>query len=251
LRARSGLEVEDIGAPMDVLWFRVGKRGGDDELFARVDRGRMMVTIDRGDYWQCAYVIAKGGFDAVRARGLDAFRADVVAISPVLGSGIAELRSWDHVKLLTVAIDRLRRWALPGLLCIGDAAHAMSPVGGVGVNLAVQDAVAAANLLAEPLLAGAPSLDDLMAVQRRRAFPTRATQKLQVLIQNTVIASSMEAGGPVAPPLAARIADRVPAIRGLAARLIGIGLRPEHVRSPEARLAHRTGPSQSGCLPSA
>jgi 2-polyprenyl-6-methoxyphenol hydroxylase-like FAD-dependent oxidoreductase len=230
LRARSGLEVEAIGAPMDVLWFRAGKRGGDDELFARVDRGRMMVTIDRGGYWQCAYVIAKGGFDAVRARGLDAFRADVVAIAPVLGSGIAELRSWDDVKLLTVAIDRLRRWALPGLLCIGDAAHAMSPVGGVGVNLAVQDAVAAANLLAEPLLDGAPSLDDLMAVQRRRAFPTRATQKLQVLIQNTVIASSMEAGGPVAPPLAARIADRVPAIRGLAARLIGIGLRPEHVR---------------------
>ena len=149
VRPRAGLEVEEIGAPMDVLWFRAGKRANETEsVFGRIETGKMMVTFDRGDYWQCAYVIAKGQYDAVKARGLEAFRADVVSMAPVLKAGMSDVKTWDDVKLLTVAINRLKRWTLPGLLCIGDAAHAMSPVGGVGVNLAVQDAVATANLLA-------------------------------------------------------------------------------------------------------
>jgi 2-polyprenyl-6-methoxyphenol hydroxylase-like FAD-dependent oxidoreductase len=144
VRQRAGLAVEEIGAPMDVLWFRAGKRADENEsLFARLDPGKMMVTFDRGDYWQCAYVLAKGEYEAVRARGLEAFREVIVSMAPILKSGMADVKSWDDVKLLTVAINRLNRWTSPGLLCIGDAAHAMSPVGGVGVNLAVQDAVAA------------------------------------------------------------------------------------------------------------
>ena len=177
VRQRAGLEVEDIGAPMDVLWFRAGKRADENEnLFARLDPGKMMVTFDRGDYWQCAYVIAKGQYEAVRARGLDAFRDAIVGMAPILKSGMADVKSWDDVKLLTVTINRLKRWTRPGLLCIGDAAHAMSPVGGVGVNLAVQDAVATANLLAAKLANGCPSEDELDAVRRRRAFPVRMTQ---------------------------------------------------------------------------
>ncbi len=158
VRERAGLAVEEIGAPMDVLWFRVGRRPDESEkLFARVEPGKMMVTFDRGDYWQCAYVIAKGQYDAVKARGLAALLDDVVRLAPILKSGISDVKSWDDVKLLTVAINRLKRWTLPGLLCIGDAAHAMSPVGGVGVNLAVQDAVATANLLAAKLAGGCPT----------------------------------------------------------------------------------------------
>ena len=234
LRASAGLEVEDLGAPMDVLWFRAGKHGPGDELLARVDAGRMMITLDRGDYWQCAYVIPKGRIDAVRARGLDAFRADAVRLAPALDPGIAEVASWDEVKLLTVTIDRLRRWALPGLVCIGDAAHAMSPVGGVGVNLAVQDAVAAANLLAGPLAGGCPPLAALEAVQARRAFPARMTQRMQVAVQDIVVRRALDAGGPVRPPLPVRIVGAVPPLQRLAARMIGIGVRPEHVRSPVA-----------------
>lgn len=234
LRAQSGLEVEDVGAPIDVLWFRVGKHVPADGLFFRVEAGRMMITIDRGDYWQCAYVIAKGAIERVRARGLDAFRTDVAALAPALAGGLAELGSWDDVKLLTVAINRLRRWALPGFLCIGDAAHAMSPIGGVGVNLAVQDAVAAANLLAERLRTGAPPLVDLEAVQRRRAFPARVTQRIQTILQDEVISAALDAGRPVRPPLPVRVIDAVPRLQGLTARMIGIGVRPEHVRSPEA-----------------
>ena len=174
VRERAGLEVEEIGAPMDVLWFRAGKREGENEnLFARVDPGKMMVTFDRGDYWQCAYVIPKGQYDAVKARGLPALLDDIARMAPILKSGLAEVKSWDDVKLLTVAVNRLKRWTRPGLLCIGDAAHAMSPIGGVGVNLAVQDAVATANLLAAKLADGCPSEDELDAVRRRREFPVQ------------------------------------------------------------------------------
>ena len=181
VRQRAGLEVEEIGAPMDVLWFRAGKRANETEsVFGRIETGKMMVTFDRGDYWQCAYVIAKGQYDAVKARGLDAFRADVVSMAPVLKAGMSDVKTWDDVKLLTVAINRLKRWTRPGLLCIGDAAHAMSPVGGVGVNLAVQDAVATANLLAAKLADGCPSEHELDAVRRRREFPVRMTQRMQV-----------------------------------------------------------------------
>jgi len=198
VRERAGLEVEEIGAPMDVLWFRAGRRANETEnLFARVQTGKMLVTFDRGDYWQCAYVIAKDQFDAVKARGLDVFRNDVIGMAPVLSAGMADVKSWDDVKLLTVAINRLKRWTLPGLLCIGDAAHAMSPVGGVGVNLAIQDAVATANLLAAKLVAvkesrGCPVEDDLDAVRRRRTFPVRMTQTMQVVVQNNIISVALE-----------------------------------------------------------
>ncbi|MDP1582153.1 MAG: FAD-dependent oxidoreductase [Bradyrhizobium sp.] len=234
VRQRAGLEVVDIGAPMDVLWFRAGKRADENEnLFARLDPGKMMVTFDRGDYWQCAYVIAKGQYDAVRARGLDAFRDAIVGMAPILKSGMADVKSWDDVKLLTVTINRLKRWTRPGLLCIGDAAHAMSPVGGVGVNLAVQDAVATANLLAASLANGCPSEGELDAVRRRREFPVRMTQRMQVVVQNRLISAALKPGGaPLRPPLPVRLINAVPWLQGITARLIGLGVRPEHVEWP-------------------
>jgi 2-polyprenyl-6-methoxyphenol hydroxylase-like FAD-dependent oxidoreductase len=236
VRQRSGLEVDEIGAPMDVLWFRAGRRADENEsLFARLDAGKMMVTFDRGDYWQCAYVIAKGQYDAVKARGLEAFRADVISMAPILKSGMADVKTWDDVKLLTVAINRLKRWTRPGLLCIGDAAHAMSPVGGVGVNLAVQDAVATANLLAAKLVKGCPSEHELDAVRRRREFPVRMTQAMQVVVQNRIISVALKPGDrPVQAPLVARIVNAVPWLQGITARFLAVGVRPEHVHSPEA-----------------
>jgi 2-polyprenyl-6-methoxyphenol hydroxylase-like FAD-dependent oxidoreductase len=236
VRERAGLEVEEIGAPMDVLWFRAGKRADENEsLFARLEAGKMMVTFDRGDYWQCAYVIAKGQYDAVRARGLDAFLADVAGMAPVLKPGISDVKTWDDVKLLTVAINRLRRWARPGLLCIGDAAHAMSPVGGVGVNLAVQDAVATANLLAAKLTEGCPSEQELDAVRRRREFPVRMTQAMQVVVQNNIISVALKPGDqPLRVPVFARVVNALPWLQGVTARFIGLGVRPEHVHSPVA-----------------
>ncbi|MDR3485384.1 MAG: FAD-dependent oxidoreductase [Bradyrhizobium sp.] len=234
VRQRANLEVEEIGAPMDVLWFRAGKRASETEsVFARVETGKMLVTFDRGDYWQCAYVIAKGQYDAVKARGLDAFRGDVVGMAPILKSGISDVKTWDDVKLLTVAINRLKRWTLPGLLCIGDAAHAMSPVGGVGVNLAVQDAVATANLLAARLAKGCPTEDELDAVRRRREFPVRITQAMQVMVQNNLISVALKPGDrPLRAPLFARLINVVPWLQGVTARFVGLGARPEHVRSP-------------------
>jgi 2-polyprenyl-6-methoxyphenol hydroxylase-like FAD-dependent oxidoreductase len=233
VRERARLEVEEIGAPMDVLWFRAGKRADEKErLFARVETGKMMVTFDRGDYWQCAYVIAKGQYDAVKARGLEAFHGDIVAMAPVLQHGIADVRTWDDVKLLTVAINRLKRWTRPGLLCIGDAAHAMSPVGGVGVNLAVQDAVATANLLAGKLVNGSPSEEELGAVRERREFPMRMTQRMQVIVQNNIISVALKGDRKMTPPLLLRVVSSVPWLQGLAARFLAVGVRPEHVHLP-------------------
>jgi 2-polyprenyl-6-methoxyphenol hydroxylase-like FAD-dependent oxidoreductase len=236
LRECAGLQVEEIGAPMDVLWFRAGKGPNDTEkIFARVDPGKMMVTFDRGDYWQCAYVIPKGGYEAVKARGLPALLDDIVRMAPVLKSGIADVKSWDDLKLLTVAINRLHKWAQPGLLCIGDAAHAMSPMGGVGVNLAVQDAVAAANLLAAKLAVGSPTEAELDAVQARREFPVRVTQRMQVIGQDNIIALALKHGSqPLKAPLPLRIVTAVPWLQGITARFLGLGVRPEHVRSPVA-----------------
>src|SRR5579864_1157636 len=241
VRERAGLEVEEIGAPMDVLWFRAGRRANETEnLFARVQTGKMLVTFDRGDYWQCAYVIAKGQFDAVKARGLDAFRSDVIGMAPPLGAGMSDVKTWDDVKLLTVAINRLERWSRPGLLCIGDAAHAMSPIGGVGVNLAIQDAVATANLLASKLVAlkasrGCPSEQELEAVQYRRSFPVRMTQAMQVVVQNKLISQVVKPGQtPIQVPLFLRVVSSVPWLQALAGRLVAIGVRPEHVHSPAA-----------------
>ena len=236
VRQRAKLQVEEIGAPMDVLWFRAGRRPDENEnLFARLEPGKMMVTFDRGEYWQCAYVIAKGQYDAVKARGLDAFRAAIAGMAPVLKAGMADVKTWDDVKLLTVAVNRLERWTRPGLLCIGDAAHAMSPVGGVGVNLAVQDAVATANLLAAKLVQGIPSEDELDAVRRRRTFPVRMTQAMQTLVQNNIISVALKPGDqPLKVPLAARLVNALPWLQGITARFLAIGVRPEHVMSPAA-----------------
>ena len=234
VRERAGLATEEIGAPMDVLWFRAGKTENETEsVFARVEPGRMMVTFDRGDYWQCAYIIAKGQYDAVKARGLPALLDDVARVAPILKSGLADVKSWDDVKLLTVAINRLARWTRPGLLCIGDAAHAMSPMGGVGVNLAVQDAVATANLLAAKLVNGCPPEDELDAVRQRREFPVRMTQRMQVVAQDNIVRAALKAGNePLKAPLVMRLITAVPWLQGITARFIGLGVRPEHVQSP-------------------
>ncbi|WLA69446.1 FAD-dependent oxidoreductase [Bradyrhizobium diazoefficiens] len=236
VRERAGLEVEEIGAPMDVLWFRAGRKADETEsVFARVEPGKMMITFDRGDYWQCAYVIAKGQHDAVKARGLRALLDDVVRMAPILRSGIADVKSFDDIKLLTVAINRLARWTRPGLLLIGDAAHAMSPVGGVGVNLAVQDAVATANLLADKLQHGCPSEDELDAVRRRREFPVKMTQAMQVIVQNNIISGALQGGDrPLKVPLIVRLITALPWLQGIPARLIALGVRPEHVQSKAA-----------------
>ena len=235
LRAQARLPVRDLGAPIDVLWFRLSRRPDDtDETQGRFEAGRIFVMLNRGDYWQCAYVVAKGSFEAVKARGLAAFQADLRPLLPFAEARAAELADWDQVKLLGVQVNRLETWSRPGLLCIGDAAHAMSPVGGVGVNLAVQDAVAAANALAEPLRRGAVAERDLKAVQRRRAWPTRATQALQILVQNRVLLAALESDAPIRPPRALRVIAAVPGLRDLPAWIIGMGLRRERLRAPQA-----------------
>jgi 2-polyprenyl-6-methoxyphenol hydroxylase-like FAD-dependent oxidoreductase len=234
VRSLARLPVEEIGAPIDVLWMRLPKRAADAGMAAlgNIRNGHVFVMLDRVDYWQCAYVIPKGGYDELRRMGLDAFRAEIVGVVPFLADRIAELAAWDQVKLLTVRIDRLRQWHRPGLLCIGDAAHAMSPIGGVGINLAIQDAVAAANLLHGPLQHGTPSAAELHAVQRRRELPTRVTQRMQVFLQDHVIFRTLKSGAPMKPPLAVRLLNRFPLLRRIPARLVGLGFRPEHVRTP-------------------
>jgi 2-polyprenyl-6-methoxyphenol hydroxylase-like FAD-dependent oxidoreductase len=235
VRDLAGFEVTDIGAPIDVLWMRLSKKPTDpDAILGRMNHGAILITLDRGDYWQCAYVIRKGGNDALRARGLDAFRQDIVRIAPFLADRVSELGDWDQVKLLTVAVNRLKRWWRPGLLCIGDAAHAMSPVGGVGINLAVQDAVAAANILAAPLLAGTLGTGDLDAVQRRRTLAMRVIQKMQVVIQERIIDRVLKSDKPVKAPAPMKLFNKYPRLRWIPARVVGLGVRPEHLRSPEA-----------------
>ena len=232
VRARAGFAVENLGAPMDVLWMRLSRRPSDPgQIGGYVNFGRMMVTLNRGDYWQCAYLIRKGGHDQVKARGLDAFRADIVKIVPWLADRVGELKEWDDVKLLTVAVDRLPRWWRPGLLCIGDAAHAMSPVGGVGVNLAVQDAVAAANILAAPLRLGQLSENHLDQVQRRRTFPMKIIQRMQLTVQKQIIDRVLGSGAPASAPFIFRMFNAFPFLRRIPARIVGIGVRPEHVRT--------------------
>jgi 2-polyprenyl-6-methoxyphenol hydroxylase-like FAD-dependent oxidoreductase len=235
VRERAGLDVLDIGAPMDVLWMRLPRCSDDPEqTLGRVDTGRIFVMLNREDYWQCAFVIPKGGFDEIRARGLPALREEIAELAPYLHDRVDALKDWSGVKLLSVAVDRLRVWHRPGLLCIGDAAHAMSPLGGVGINLAVQDAVAAANILSPQLLRGVVSKRDLEGVQRRREFPTRATQRLQVILQNRVIGRVLKSTAKMSPPLAVRLLRWIPLLRRIPARLIGLGFRPEHVSSPAA-----------------
>jgi 2-polyprenyl-6-methoxyphenol hydroxylase-like FAD-dependent oxidoreductase len=235
VRERAGLEIVKLGAPIDVLWMRLAKNPGDaEQSVGRINYGRLMVMLDRGDYWQCAFVIKKGGFDAIRERGLAGFRNDIVRIAPFLRDRVAELRDWEDIKLLTVAVDRLARWWRPGLLCIGDCAHAMSPIGGVGINLAIQDAVAAANILAQPLRDGTLTDAHLEAVQRRRTLPTRLTQALQVLVQERVLDPVLGSDKPIRAPWLLRLFNHVPVLARIPARLVGLGFRPEHVHTPAA-----------------
>jgi len=231
LRDATNLKVIDRGAPMDVLWLRLSRRDGDPaQTLGRVGAGRILVTLDRGDYWQCAFVIAKDGYDAVRSAGLEAFRAELVHLAPHFSGRVQEIASWDDVKLLTVALNRLERWYQPGLLLIGDAAHAMSPIGGVGINLAIQDAVAAANILVPPLRRGTVTMENLHAVQRRRELPTKLTQGVQQFIQNRVISNVLKATQAPRPPWPVRMLGRFPFLQRFPARAVGLGFRPEHIR---------------------
>jgi 2-polyprenyl-6-methoxyphenol hydroxylase-like FAD-dependent oxidoreductase len=235
LRAAAGLQVKDLGAPMDVLWLRLARRPDEDHaVLGRFADGQLLVMIDRGDYWQCALVIRKGSFDAVKAAGLDAFRARVARVTKRPSAD--EIASFDDVKLLTVGVERLTEWCRPGLLFIGDAAHVMSPIGGVGINLAIQDAVAAANILAEPLRRKSVTLDDLRRVQKRRTFPTWATQAMQLAIQNHAIDPMLTSGKTPKPPAVLRLIQRWPWLQRIPARLVGMGLRPEHVRTGPDRV---------------
>jgi 2-polyprenyl-6-methoxyphenol hydroxylase-like FAD-dependent oxidoreductase len=235
VREKAGLESDDYGAPMDVLWFRItGKASDEADSFGHVEAGKMMVMIQRGDYWQCAFVIPKGGIEQVQARGLEAFRQAVVQMSPFLADRVGELKSWDDIKLLTVTVDRLRKWWRPGLICIGDSAHAMSPIGGVGVNIAVQDAVAAANRLAAPLRSGQVSDADLQAIQERRMLAVRFTQWLQLTAQKQIISRVLKSEQRPKPPLMFKLLKIFPVLQRIPARLLGVGIRPEHIHTPEA-----------------
>jgi 2-polyprenyl-6-methoxyphenol hydroxylase-like FAD-dependent oxidoreductase len=234
LRDRAALPVMDLGAPIDVLWLRLSRKPDDPpQTFGHAEAGKILVTLDREDYWQCGYVIAKGGFEQVRNKGIEQFREEIAGMEPFLRDRVQELGDWGSVSVLTVKVDRLKRWWRPGLLCIGDAAHAMSPVGGVGINLAIQDAVAAANILSEPLKAGRVREGDLEAIQERREFPTWATQKLQIAIQNRIIRRVLASSEPFSVPRILRLMQRWPWLRRIPARVVGVGFRPEHIRVQE------------------
>jgi len=237
VRERAQLKVIDLGAPIDVLWMGFPRKPDDPEsALGRIADRKFMVTINRRDYWQCAFVISKGDFDEIKSRGLPAFRQTIVDVAPFLGDRVQELTDWDQVKLLSVAVDHLEKWHRPGVLCIGDAAHAMSPVGGVGINLAVQDAVATANILVRPLLARRVSAADLERVQRRREFPAKVTQRLQIFAHEHVVFPILQ--GQIKTdrlPLFPRLLNRYVWLRRLVARGIGTGVRPEHVHTPEAQ----------------
>ena len=235
VRQAAGLEVIDFGAPIDVLWMSISRRPGDPEATAgRFTAGHILVMLNRGGYWQCAFVVPKGGYEDIRAAGLDALREQLGKIAPFVRDRLGELDDWDKIKLLTVLVNRLRHWAKPGLLCIGDAAHAMSPVGGVGINLAVQDAVAAANLLVNALQKGAPAFEQLEAVQRRREWPTEMTQRLQLLVHKNVLTRALSdrgtsADGQQGLPFLLKVLRRLPSLRRIPARALALGFRPEHV----------------------
>ena len=234
VREKAGLPVQELGAPMDVLWFRLSRKPDDPaQPMGRFDTGRIFIMINRGEYWQCGYVIPKGQFDGIRKRGLDSFRETIGQLAAHARDQVNELKSWDDIKLLTVRVDRLSQWFRPGLLCIGDAAHAMSPVGGVGINLAIQDAVAAANALIEPLRKRRVTVDELRRIQKRREFPTRVTQWLQLTVQRRVIAPVLSGRRQVRPPLLLRLIAAIPLLRRIPAYIIGIGVRPEHIWIPE------------------
>jgi len=230
VREKSGLPLREFGVPIDVIWLKLPLKPSDPtEPVARIAAGRFFVMLYRGDYWQCALVVPKGKFEEIKREGIGAFHKRLASIAGFAADRVDAIRSFDDVSLLTVTVDRLTQWARPGLLCIGDAAHAMSPVGGVGINLAIQDAVAAANILWKPLRDGKPSLADLAKVQARREFPVRLTQAVQVLIQNNIAAPTLQRVGELNPPLVVKLLDAVPFLRRIPARAAGLGVRPEHV----------------------
>jgi 2-polyprenyl-6-methoxyphenol hydroxylase-like FAD-dependent oxidoreductase len=237
VRAKAGLSIEEFGAPMDVLWFRLSRRVNDPgDPVGRFDTGRIFIMLNRGDYWQCGFVIPKGSRDQLQGQGLPAFRDAVAQLAPFMADRVGELRDWEPIKLLTVQVDRLRQWYRPGLLCIGDAAHAMSPVGGVGINLAIQDAVATANHLAVPLRDGPVTTEDLRKVQQRREWPTRMTQRVQLAIQDRVIRRALTNTDRFSPPFAIRLLALIPFLRRIPARMIGLGVRPEHVQTSDVKI---------------
>ncbi|HXP86655.1 MAG TPA: FAD-dependent oxidoreductase [Bryobacteraceae bacterium] len=237
VRDCSGLPVEDLGAPTNVLWMRLSKHANDPELFFYADRGKALFLTDRGDYWQCGVPAPKAAVAEMQAKGIEAFRAAIVELAPFLQDRVVELRDWSDLKLLTVRVDRVRQWHRPGLVCIGDAAHAMSPVGGVGINLAIQDAVAAANILAGPLREGSVSADDLAKIQRRRALPTRITQRVQALIQKRIAGRGLGNPGPTRLPWLVRLLERTTLPCRARNRVIAVGIRPEHVKTPDVSKA--------------
>jgi 2-polyprenyl-6-methoxyphenol hydroxylase-like FAD-dependent oxidoreductase len=239
VRSQAGLSVEEFGAPMDVLWLRLSRQSSDPvDPVGRFDAGRIFILLNRGDYWQCGFVIPKGSRDQLQERGLPAFRDAIAQLAPFMADRVGELRDWEPIKLLTVQVDRLLQWYRPGLLCIGDAAHAMSPVGGVGINLAIQDAVATANLLAVPLRDGLVTTEDLRKVQQRREWPTRMTQRVQLMIQDRVIRRVLTDRDRFSPPFVIRLVALIPFLRRIPARMIGLGFRREHVCTVDTKIAH-------------
>ena len=233
IQTRAGLERQDFGVPIDALWMRISKKQGDpQQSFGFFERGKLLVLLDRGDYWQCGFVIPKGGFDEIKARGMQELQNSIVSFAGFLRDRVAELDDWSKIRLLTVQINRLRDWYRDGLLCIGDSAHAMSPAGGVGINLAIQDAVATANLLGEKLRTGPVSVNDLRQVQRRREWPTRVIQAMQVFIHRYLVTgqTSQRKGS---LPIVFRLLKWFPVLRQIPARFIGIGPRPEHYHCRE------------------
>jgi len=235
MRQAAGLEVQEFGVPIDVLWFRLSRRAGDPEqVLGNINYGRALILINRGDYFQAGLIIRKGSFEHIKTDGLGEFRATIARIAPYLADRVGELENWEQIKLLTVQINRLRRWHLPGLLCIGDAAHAMSPAGGVGINLAIQDAVATANLLAEPLREGRVTEGWLARVQQRREFPTRATQTIQVSVHKA-FERVFQTSGPLEAPWQLRAVARVPGRKWVMGYVVGVGVRPEHVNGAASR----------------
>jgi 2-polyprenyl-6-methoxyphenol hydroxylase-like FAD-dependent oxidoreductase len=251
LRDRAGLPKKDLGAPIDVLWFRLPKeKTATNDTGGTFGAGTLVVEIDRGDYWQCAYVVPKGAADDIRRKGLSAFRTDVARAAPELALVVDTLHDWDQVKLLSVSLDRLTRWWRPGLLAIGDAAHAMSPVAGVGINLAIQDAVAAANILAGPLAHGANTDPLLEKVQERRMLPTRVVQAAQKAVHDRVLTPLVIRRAVLDKvPLPLRLFERMPFLRRIPARLVGLGIRREHIRSPDAGLRRAAAASRRPSRP--
>lgn len=236
IREAAGFEVKDIGAPMDVLWLKISRKESDPrETLGRINQGSFLITLNRGDYWQCGMIIPKGHFDSYKEKGLDSFKAIIVQNAPFFADRVSEIDSWEKVKLLTVKVDRLRKWYRDGLLCIGDSAHAMSPVAGVGVNLAIQDAVATANILWKPLNEKRCTEAHLQEVQKRRIYPARMTQRMQVAIQNNVIKRLLKIEGKPSAPMPVKAFNRFPILRRIPAAFIGIGFRPEHIHAPERK----------------